>query len=85
MENHVKMRKLKLIVLILYIEEKVHGGGLPPNGQVQMIVRGKCKYEITVNYFRITLKLMPMGTFVVRFRKGFYASRNGYNVPRTVE
>ena len=41
----LKLRKLKLIVLILYIVEKVNGGivggGLPPNGQVQMIVGGK--------------------------------------------
>ena len=50
----LKIRNLKWMFVILYIVEKVHGGlfggGLPPNGQVQMIVGGKCKYEIT-DYF----------------------------------
>ena len=39
-----------VVVMVLYIIEKVHGGlfggGIPPNGQVQMIVGGKCEYKI---------------------------------------
>ena len=45
---------------------------------------GKCKYEITDKYYRITLELIPLGTCEVPFGKGFYVSRNGYNVPRKV-
>ena len=47
------LRTMKLTVLILYVAEKVNGGifgaALPPNGQIQMIVGGKCKYKLTIN------------------------------------
>ena len=76
-----------LTVLILYVAEKVNGGiflaALPPNGQIQMIVGGKCKYKLTINYYRISLKLILVGTIVVSFSRAFYVSHNGNNVCRT--
>ena len=67
---------MKLTVLILYAAEKVNcgifGAALPPNGQIQMIVEGKCKYKLTINYFRITLKLILLGICVVSFSRAFY-------------
>ena len=43
--------------MVLYIIEKVNGGlfggGLPPDGQVQMIVRGKCEYKISLHLYKI--------------------------------
>ena len=78
------LRIMKLTVLILYVAEKVYGGifgaSLPPSNDCRV----KCKYILTINYSRITLKHILVGTSVVSLSKAFYVSHNGDSVCRTV-